>query len=110
MAPALFGMDSGGRFQPIHRSPRTPSLQEGRADLCRDSLRLEGWLDHLPNLPDNLIPIDTSHMFCPDDWCPAIIGNVVAYRDDEHLTQTFARTLAPFFLASLDEEAPFLFD
>ena len=61
-------------------------------------------------LPDNLIPIDTSHMFCPDDWCPAIIGNVVAYRDDEHLTQTFARTLAPFFLASLDEEAPFLFD
>jgi hypothetical protein len=32
---------------------------------------------------------------CPDDLCRAVIGNAITYRGTNHLTATFARTLAP---------------
>ncbi len=32
---------------------------------------------------------------CPAKVCPAVIGNVLIYRDEHHLTATYARTLAP---------------
>ena len=33
--------------------------------------------------------------YCGQDQCLPIIGNVVVYRDDNHLTNTFVKTLAP---------------
>jgi hypothetical protein len=40
--------------------------------------------------------IDLTRYYCNADRCPAVIGNVIVYRDTEsHLTATFARTLAP---------------
>ncbi|MEY4301288.1 MAG: hypothetical protein RJA30_439, partial [Actinomycetota bacterium] len=33
--------------------------------------------------------------YCGRDQCLPIIGNVVVYRDDNHLTNTFVKTLAP---------------
>lgn len=50
--------------------------------------------------------IDFTRFYCDDDWCPSVIGNVIVYRDvngagnNSHITQTFARTLAP----ALEEE------
>ncbi|WP_278103648.1 acyltransferase family protein [Microbacterium proteolyticum] len=41
--------------------------------------------------------VDLSDMFCKDDWCPAVVGNVIVYRDSKaHITATFSRTLAPY--------------
>ncbi|MFB2599289.1 acyltransferase family protein [Herbiconiux sp. P17] len=37
--------------------------------------------------------IDLSDLYCPDEVCEPVIGNVVVYADKEHLTVTFARTL-----------------
>nr|WP_026876269.1 acyltransferase family protein [Jiangella gansuensis] len=49
--------------------------------------------------------IDLNEAICPTDTCPAVIGNVVVWRDSHHLTATYARTLAPRLEESL---APFL--
>lgn len=46
--------------------------------------------------------IDLTPWICPEDFCPGIIGNVVVYRDDNHLSRTYATTLAP----SLAEQLP----
>ncbi|NMO52565.1 acyltransferase [Actinoplanes sp. TBRC 11911] len=42
-------------------------------------------------------PID---WFC-DDACPAVIGNILVYRDSNHMTTTYARALAPLLDARL---------
>ncbi|WP_022883312.1 acyltransferase family protein [Glaciibacter superstes] len=39
--------------------------------------------------------IDLSDLYCTATTCPAVIGNVVVYRDTTHVTATWARTLAP---------------
>lgn len=39
--------------------------------------------------------MDVSAGLCREGWCPAIIGNMVAYRDVHHYTNVFAATLAP---------------
>ncbi len=41
--------------------------------------------------------IDLSRYFCADTFCPAIIGNVVVYKDDNHVTRSYMLTMAPFF-------------
>lgn len=38
--------------------------------------------------------LDMSAYFCRQGICPAVIGNVLVYRDN-HMTNTFAKTLAP---------------
>ncbi|WP_022881552.1 acyltransferase family protein [Gryllotalpicola ginsengisoli] len=40
---------------------------------------------------------------CNTADCPAIIGNVLVYRDGSHLTATFAKSLAPLFEARLSD-------
>lgn len=40
--------------------------------------------------------LDLSHLFCNGQECPAVIGNVLVYRDGDHLTATFARSLSPY--------------
>ncbi len=37
--------------------------------------------------------LDLSGFVCPDNYCPAIMGNVVAYRDAHHFTNVFSETL-----------------
>ncbi|HEV2857262.1 MAG TPA: acyltransferase family protein [Solirubrobacterales bacterium] len=38
--------------------------------------------------------IDVTREICPQGTCRAVIGNALVYRDDSHLTATFARTLS----------------
>jgi hypothetical protein len=44
--------------------------------------------------------------FCTATECPAVIGSVVTYSDNSHMTATYARSIAPFveaeILAALD--------
>jgi hypothetical protein len=40
--------------------------------------------------------LDLNDRICTPVVCPSVIGNVLIYRDDHHLTATYSRTLAPF--------------
>ncbi|WP_396124707.1 acyltransferase family protein [Corynebacterium sp. ES2775-CONJ] len=46
------------------------------------------------NKPD-MLAIDTADWFCPDGFCPPVMGNIYMYRDANHLSDEFALTLAP---------------
>jgi peptidoglycan/LPS O-acetylase OafA/YrhL len=41
--------------------------------------------------------MDLTNYFCSDDFCPAVIGNVVVYKDDNHVTRSYMQTLTPYF-------------
>ncbi len=46
--------------------------------------------------------LDFSDQFCVGGFCPAVIGNVLVYRDKHHVSDTYMRTLAPVFGARLE--------
>ncbi|KUL28674.1 acyltransferase family protein [Actinoplanes awajinensis] len=46
--------------------------------------------------------IDPVPWLCTD-FCPPVIGNVLAYRDSNHLTSTYARTVAPLLEQALPQ-------
>lgn len=39
--------------------------------------------------------LDMTDQICPAEKCPVVIGNVFVYRDSNHLTATYVRTIAP---------------
>ncbi|WP_072806363.1 acyltransferase family protein [Rhodococcoides yunnanense] len=41
----------------------------------------------------SVLPLDMSKALCDDDICRVIVGNVLIYRDEHHLTATYMRTL-----------------
>nr|WP_269327157.1 acyltransferase family protein [Kineosporia mesophila] len=41
--------------------------------------------------------IDLNDKICAAERCPAVMGDMLMYRDDHHLTATYARTLTPYF-------------
>ena len=48
--------------------------------------------------------IDPTPQFCPREECPAVIGNVLVYRNSNHITATYAATLDDW----LDQHLPHL--
>ncbi|MCQ6271645.1 hypothetical protein M8J71_14270 [Pseudarthrobacter sp. R1] len=45
--------------------------------------------------------VDLADYFCRSQLCPAVIGNVLVFRDN-HLTNTFAKSLAPVLARRLE--------
>lgn len=41
--------------------------------------------------------LDFTDYFCDDTYCPAVVGNVIVYKDDNHPTRTFMESLTPYF-------------
>ncbi|WP_434724031.1 SGNH hydrolase domain-containing protein [Mesorhizobium sp. RIZ17] len=39
--------------------------------------------------------VDMNDAICGKDSCPAVVGNIVVWRDNHHLTATYALALAP---------------
>ncbi|WP_434614698.1 acyltransferase family protein [Arthrobacter sp. A5] len=39
--------------------------------------------------------LDFTPYFCVDESCPAVIGNVMVYKDGSHVTRTYMKTLTP---------------
>ncbi|MGP6173811.1 acyltransferase family protein [Corynebacterium sp. A21] len=50
--------------------------------------------------------VDTSDWFCPDENCPAVIGNIHVYRDANHMSNAYALTLAPLLWEEIWEFFP----
>jgi hypothetical protein len=45
--------------------------------------------------------INLTNYFCAGTRCPSVIGDVLVYRDADHMTSVYARSLAPAFEAAL---------
>ncbi|MFC4003723.1 acyltransferase family protein [Prauserella oleivorans] len=68
----------------------------------RDCARLRSKLlapvppyESAPGVPPNVSFLDFSEYFCPGELCPPVIGNVLVYMDDNHVSKAYMETLAP---------------
>ncbi|MFQ4147196.1 acyltransferase family protein [Arthrobacter sp. LAPM80] len=52
------------------------------------------------SLPDTKF-LDLTDYFCDATVCPAVIGNVIVYKDDNHVTRTYMHTMTPIFEEAL---------
>ena len=64
-----------------------------------------------PGVPESMLHVDVTEWYCreSDDRCPAVIGNVLVYRDVSHLTNSFLMSMRPMLAEALREQAPWLF-
>lgn len=51
--------------------------------------------ENTDGIPSNVTFVDLSEYFCDDDTCYPVIGNVIVYRDNNHITTAYSKTLAP---------------
>jgi hypothetical protein len=56
--------------------------------------------------PRNVQFVDMTEYFCDGSRCPGVIGNVIVYSDDSHITATYSRTLAPMLARKLTRAWP----
>lgn len=68
-----------------------------RAEMLSPQNPIEQFLPMFPLMST----IDMSDAMCRPDWCRAIEGNVLIYRDADHITATYMRTMAPALDAEL---------
>ena len=68
------------------------------------SKRLDRWYDALSaaarRTPGAEL-VDLTSFYCDEDTCPVVIGGVNVYFDNNHLTVTYAKTLAPYLYREL---------
>jgi hypothetical protein len=51
------------------------------------------WTD-LPDIPPNVSFVDIADAVCDAERCPPVIGNVLVYMDDNHLTATYSTSMS----------------
>ncbi|TLW94646.1 acyltransferase [Saccharomonospora piscinae] len=54
-----------------------------------------------PGVPGGVEFLDFSDFFCGPEVCPPVIGNVLVYMDDNHVTATYLETMSPMVEARL---------
>ena len=70
-------------------------LADPQCDLSqRDAFSTTSPLEHAV-APQDVHLVDFTDLFCSQGQCPAVIGNVLVYRDKHHVTGTYMRTMAP---------------
>ena len=45
--------------------------------------------------------VDTTPWFCTPAVCPAVVGNLLVWRDNSHITNPYARMLTPLLARHL---------
>lgn len=50
--------------------------------------------ENTEGIPSNVIFADLTDYFCDQTTCFSVIGNITVYRDNNHITATYAKTLA----------------
>ncbi|MEU3269733.1 acyltransferase family protein [Saccharomonospora sp. NPDC006951] len=81
------------------RNSSTGALEEcgiPRAEMLPEQAPYET----LPDVPPGVHFLDFSDYFCPDGMCRPVIGNVLVYLDDNHVTAAYLETMS----AVLDEQ------
>ncbi|TVU65486.1 acyltransferase [Paenarthrobacter nitroguajacolicus] len=54
-------------------------------------------LDDYVGKVDGLHLLDMSDFICEQGTCPAVVGNVYVYKDDNHLSKTYVQSMIPMF-------------
>ncbi|MBM7793933.1 peptidoglycan/LPS O-acetylase OafA/YrhL [Paenarthrobacter ilicis] len=62
-----------------------------------ESLAASSPLDDYVGKVDRLFLMDMSDFICEQGTCPAVVGNVYVYKDDNHLSKTYVQTMVPMF-------------
>ncbi|MEJ1113149.1 acyltransferase family protein [Paenarthrobacter sp. CCNWLY172] len=62
-----------------------------------ESLAASSPLDDYVGKVDRLYLMDMSDFICEQGTCPAVVGNVYVYKDDNHLTKTYVQSMIPMF-------------
>ena len=65
---------------------------------ARDPDPTTAWQDRFPGYA----AVDMDDLICPDGRCPAVIGNVYTYIDNNHLTATYVKTMQSAFEQRFD--------
>jgi len=78
------------------------------ASVCQGTPATWHWMDPLADATTKTGYADqhvvqTQDWVCPGGVCQPVIGRVVTYFDDSHLTATYAKTLAPLMGQALDK-------
>ncbi|MET3946445.1 peptidoglycan/LPS O-acetylase OafA/YrhL [Arthrobacter sp. UYCu512] len=63
----------------------------------QESLARSSPLDAYRGRVQGLYLMDLSDFICADGICPAVVGNVYVYKDDNHLTKTYVQSMLPMF-------------
>jgi len=63
-------------------------------------------VETLSERPSNVHFVDMSDYFCDETHCHPVIGNVIVYRDDSHITAAYSMTLAPMLLREMHDGLP----
>jgi peptidoglycan/LPS O-acetylase OafA/YrhL len=63
-----------------------------------------------PGVPDDAVHLDLTDSICGPVRCDAVVGNVLVYRDDDHLTNTYVRSLTPAVAKQLRARAGWMLD
>ena len=83
--------------------PLCVDLNDANAAECaveRASYYDEGAFEAL-EVPEGVRKVDLTDYICGPRACPPVVGNVLVYRDDAHMTNTYAATLGPYLEAEL---------
>ncbi|MER6670931.1 acyltransferase family protein [Amycolatopsis japonica] len=72
------------------RGAESPECATPRYDLYA----AEPPYETLPDLPPNVRFLDFSDYFCTAEVCPPVIGNVLVYLDDNHVSGTYMSTMS----------------
>jgi peptidoglycan/LPS O-acetylase OafA/YrhL len=106
--------DAGIRVVAFRDNPRFPSsrpdcVQQFGADAPEcgvaraDVYAATPPYEQTPDLPPNVYFLDMSDALCDPEQCPAVVGNVLVYMDDNHVTATYMRSMAPMVEERLDQ-------
>ncbi|MCB5294603.1 acyltransferase family protein [Arthrobacter sp. SO3] len=73
--------------------PEAPKCRVPLQESLADSSPLDAYRGRVPGLH----LMDLSDFICADGMCPAVVGNVYVYKDDNHLTKTYVQSMIPMF-------------
>ncbi|MGN8128942.1 acyltransferase family protein [Paenarthrobacter sp. 22069] len=73
--------------------PQAPACNPPLAESLVEPSPLENYRGKLPGLH----LMDMSDFICARGVCPAVVGNVYVYKDDNHLSRTYVETMIPMF-------------
>jgi peptidoglycan/LPS O-acetylase OafA/YrhL len=60
------------------------------------------WAD-LPDVPPNVSFVDIADAVCTADRCPPVIGNVLVYMDNNHLTASYSTSMSDLLSSRFEE-------
>lgn len=87
-------------FSPVDCVYRNGAESADCSDAVGEKLADENPGDILPDDP-RYFSMDLSPVYCPDGQCPAVIGRIYVYMDNNHISGIYGRSTAPFMKAEL---------